>query len=94
VLGAYLGDGCINVFRSGAASLIVSLDLAYPQIINAVDRAIRKVFPAVAVFRVFPEDASLAVVRASHPALPFAFPEHGPGRKHLREIRLTEWQRT
>lgn len=93
LLGVYLGDGCLNTLHSGAASLLVSLDLSYPAIIDAVERAISAVFPGAAVFRVFPKDASLAVVRASHPALPFAFPQHGPGRKHKREIRLTGWQR-
>jgi hypothetical protein len=94
LLGVYLGDGCLNAVPSGAASLIVSLDLAYPAIIDAAARSIRVVFPGVRVGRSFPKDASLVVLRASHPALPFAFPQHGPGRKHTREIHLTEWQRT
>jgi len=29
----------------------------------------------------------------SNPNLPVAFPQHGPGPKHRREIRLAEWQR-
>jgi hypothetical protein len=29
----------------------------------------------------------------SHPAIGRAFPEHGPGREHLRSIVLTDWQR-
>jgi hypothetical protein len=93
LLGAYLGDGCLNVSPSGAASLLVSLDLSYPAIIDAVERSITTVFPGVGVVRVFPNEAHLAVVRASHPALPFAFPQHGTGRKHKRQIRLTDWQR-
>jgi hypothetical protein len=28
----------------------------------------------------------------SHPAVLRAFPQHGPGRKHLRPIVLTDWQ--
>jgi hypothetical protein len=93
LLGIYLGDGCLNALPSGAASLIVSLDLSYPAIIEAVERSIRTVFPGVTVVRVYPRDARLVVLRTSHPALPFAFPQHGAGRKHMREIRLTEWQR-
>jgi hypothetical protein len=93
LLGAYLGDGCLNVLPSGGASLLISLDLSYPAIVDAVDRSIRTVFPDVAVARVLPKDAGLTVVRASHPALPFAFPQHGRGRKHQRAIHLTEWQR-
>jgi hypothetical protein len=92
VLGAYLGDGCLTALPSGAASLIVSLDLSYPAIIDSVERSVRTVFPDVKVVRVFPNGANLVVLRASHPALPFAFPQHGAGRKHNRVIRLKEWQ--
>ncbi len=28
-----------------------------------------------------------------HPAIPRAFPQHGPGRKHIRRIELADWQR-
>ncbi len=27
-----------------------------------------------------------------HPAIGRAFPQHGPGRKHLRKIELVDWQ--
>jgi hypothetical protein len=38
-------------------------------------------------------DASrLAVVSSYSTAWPCLFPQHGPGRKHERAIRLTEWQ--
>jgi hypothetical protein len=93
LLGIYLGDGCLDVQPRGGASLIVSLDLAYPEIIDTVERSIRIVFSDVAVARIFPKDARLAVLRAGHPALPFAFPQHGAGRKHNRRIILTDWQR-
>jgi hypothetical protein len=94
LLGVYLGDGCLSVQPRGGASLIVSLDLSYPAIIDTVERSIRTVFPDVTVARGFPKGARLTVLRASHPALPFAFPQHGAGRKHNRRIALTDWQRT
>jgi hypothetical protein len=94
LLGVYLGDGCLDAQPRGGASLIVSLDLSYPAIIDTVERSIRTVFSDVNVARVFPKDARLTVLRASHPALPFAFPQHGAGRKHTRTIMLTDWQRT
>jgi hypothetical protein len=93
LLGAYLGDGCIHAVGRGGASLLVSLDLSYPVIIVAVEESVRAVFPDVPVTRVHPGEAGLTVIRVNHPALPFAFPQHGPGRKHTREIRLTDWQR-
>jgi hypothetical protein len=93
LLGAYLGDGCINALPRGGASLLISLDLSYPAIIDTVEDTVRAVFQGIPVTRVIPKDAGLAVIRANHPALPFAFPQHGRGRKHNREIRLTTWQR-
>jgi len=32
------------------------------------------------------------IVQLCHPALPDAFPQHGPGKKHERVIRLEPWQ--
>jgi hypothetical protein len=93
LLGVYLGDGCLYVQPRGGASLIVSLDLSYPGIVDTVERSIRFVFSDVTVGRFFPKDARLTVLRATHPALPFAFPQHGAGRKHNRRIMLTDWQR-
>lgn len=31
-------------------------------------------------------------MRISHPGVAQAFPQHGPGRKHLRRIVLADWQ--
>jgi hypothetical protein len=31
-------------------------------------------------------------ILASHPVWPYAFPQHGPGRKHERPIWLADWQ--
>jgi hypothetical protein len=93
LLGAYLGDGCIQVLPRGAARLMISLDLAYPGIVTSVEQAARTLLPDARITRVLLDDGGVAVVRVSHPVLPFAFPQHGAGRKHLREIRLTDWQR-
>jgi hypothetical protein len=93
LLGAYLGDGHIVVFSPRSASLIITLDSMYPAIIAEVHQAVGAVFPGVGVHEFLRMDGSVTAVQANHPALPFAFPQHGPGRKHLREIRLTDWQR-
>jgi len=34
----------------------------------------------------------MVVLAISHPALPFSFPQHGPGKKHTRAIELADWQ--
>jgi hypothetical protein len=93
LLGTYLGDGCIHSVPRGAARLMVSLDLAYPGIIGAVERAMRTLLPDAPITQSFPKGERATVIRVSHPVLPFAFPQHGAGRKHTREIRLVDWQR-
>jgi hypothetical protein len=93
LLGIYLGDGCISIASARSASLVVTLDSTYPAIIAEVEEAARTVFPGVPVHRFLRMGGSVTAVQANHPALPFAFPQHGPGHKHTREIALTEWQR-
>jgi hypothetical protein len=48
------------------------------------------VFPEVAVSRLPRMEGSVTVLKVCHPVLPFAFPQHGSGRKHKRGIRLTD----
>jgi hypothetical protein len=93
LLGIYLGDGCVVVLRSGAARLVISLDSAYPGIIEAVEEAVCAVLPDAGLSRSLGPNGTVTIVGASHPVLPFAFPQHGPGRKHRREIALVGWQR-
>jgi hypothetical protein len=93
LLGVYLGDGCIQALRGTGARLVISLDLAYREIIATVEQALRTLLPDVRVTRSSVKDARLTVIGVSHPVLPFAFPQHGAGLKHTREIRLTDWQR-
>jgi hypothetical protein len=71
---------------------MISLDLAYPRIIETVERGLRTLLPEVRVTRSFPKEGRVAVIGVRHPVLPFAFPQHGAGRKHEREICLADWQ--
>jgi hypothetical protein len=93
LLGAYLGDGHVAVFSRRSASLIITLDTRYPAIIAEVHEAVAATFPGVAVHEFLRMEGSVTAVQANHPALPFAFPQHGPGKKHTRRILLSEWQR-
>ncbi len=92
LLGIYLGDGCLTVLPSGASSLIVSLDTRYPGVIEEVAGAMANTLPGVTVRHLSVEGSRVRVLKASHPVLPFAFPQHGPGLKHLRPIKLRSWQ--
>jgi hypothetical protein len=93
LLGVYLGDGCISLPSPASACLVIALDSRYPGIVADVETAIMRVLPDTPTRRYLRMDGSTTVIQAHHPALPFAFPQHGPGRKHLRRIVLAAWQR-
>jgi hypothetical protein len=91
LLGIYLGDGCLVEPPRGCAQLVITLDDRYPSVITEVREAIERTIPVIRVRSA--RRPGCTAVLASHPIWPFAFPQHGPGRKHEREIRLTDWQR-
>ncbi len=91
LLGLYLGDG--HLAGNGRSwQLVVSLDAAYPAIVEECRDAMILVLPArVPRLRVHPAErcvrlASMAKVWAD------LFPQHGPGRKHERPVVLRPWQ--
>src|SRR5918999_6290845 len=100
LLGLYLGDGCISAGPRDVYRLRIHLDLAYPGIVDECETAIQAVAPRNRVHRLLrtsnytkgPEP-SLVEVSAYSRAWPCLFPQHGPGRKHEREIKLVAWQR-
>jgi hypothetical protein len=92
LLGLYLGDGCISplprTFR-----LRICLDSAYPRIIDECAASLRTVCPR--------KTPSLDLGGTGYVEVsmywnhwPCAFPQHGPGKKHLRSIVLASWQRS
>jgi hypothetical protein len=90
LLGYYLGDGCVSRTRR-TFSLRVSCDERYPGIIADVGSAISRVHPAGAVCHV--KGPGVTVVQNCWNHWPCLFPQHGPGRKHERELSLEGWQR-
>jgi hypothetical protein len=89
LLGYYLGDGCLSKAKRFYA-FRVSCDAKYPGIIANVGALMSRVRPGIRVFEV---RAPGAVVVQSHwQHWPCLFPQHGPGRKHERPIRLEPWQ--
>jgi hypothetical protein len=91
LLGLYLGDGCIGEPSRNSRQLVLTLDNSYPGIILTAIGATQSVMPDAHV-RANRRPGCVAVC-CCHPAWPFAFPQHGRGRKHTRPIRLTDWQR-
>jgi hypothetical protein len=91
LLGIYLGDGCLSVARGGSATLIITLDSRQQEIIAECSRLIPRVLPVNVRHRRRPP-ANVAIISATSRLWPLVFPQHGPGRKHKRKIKLEPWQ--
>lgn len=88
----YLGDGWIGEHRRGVHRLNVYLDSRYPGIISACAEAMEKVRPGQHADRYVKPTANMIIVRMYSRHWPCLFPQHGPGPKHKRPIRLDPWQ--
>jgi hypothetical protein len=91
LLGQYLGDG--TVFRTGqqGGRLQIASDAQYRGIIAECCQVIERVRGRKPYVRYVP-DRRMASIVSYWRAWPCLFPQHGPGRKHLRVIVLTPWQ--
>lgn len=90
LLGQYLGDGCISPMKN-AFRLRISCCAFYPGIVNECVEAMSYVRGRLALTQ--GPDAGVIEVSAYSKHWPCLFPQHGPGRKHERRIRLWLWQR-
>jgi hypothetical protein len=90
LLGVYLGDGCISCVAGKSPSLRVSLDALYPGIVRETEGAIRSLDSRVTVGSHSHPRHRLRIVVSNREIWGVAFPQHGPGRKHLRRIELVE----
>ena len=88
LLGLYLGDGSIV---SKTNRLEISLDARYPAVVRSCELAMQRVHPRgrVAIRR---KGEGCRVVSSYAWEWLYLFPQHGAGKKHLRPIRLTDWQ--
>jgi hypothetical protein len=73
--------------------LRISLDGGYPEIIEECRRALSSTVVGASVCRYERPDQHGVVLQVSSPLLCLMFPQHGPGKKHQRQIRLVSWQR-
>jgi hypothetical protein len=92
LLGVYLGDGCLTVYSPTRAVLRISCAAEYPALIADITNAIELVQPGRPVRRVRTPHRCV-VLACWSPGWPSLLPQHGPGRKHAREIALQPWQR-
>jgi hypothetical protein len=92
LLGTYLGDGHVTHKPPGRWVLRVACDQRYPRIIDEVREAMEATFPERRSTRIRSSSGASDVISICHPAVGRAFPQHGPGRKHLRSIVLADWQ--
>jgi hypothetical protein len=90
LLGMYLGDGCLSAHPRGVFKLRISLDAGYPGVMEECEDAMREVMPRSRLNRVgYGTWFELYSYSKSWPCL---FPQHAPGKKHERPIKLTDWQ--
>jgi hypothetical protein len=89
LLGLYLGDGCVSRSRR-VWHLRITLDKKYPGIIGRCREAIDTLMSGqhAAIAR---QPTGCVVVSHYSKHWPCLLPQHGPGRKHLRPIRLEPW---
>jgi hypothetical protein len=92
LLGVYLGDGYINCVAKTPV-IEISLDSRYPGIADECSTAIRRTAEVDArIYRRRTPRGDSIRVAAGSPIWLRAFPQHGPGKKHLRSIELATWQ--
>jgi hypothetical protein len=91
LLGFYLGDGVISRGRRDVYRLRIKTDSRYPGIIGECVAAMQAVMPDNRVnVQQMPYNA--VEIGCSSKAWPLFFPQHGPGPKHRRKIKLAPWQ--
>lgn len=91
LLGLYLGDGCIST-HPRTFNLRIVLDERYPVIIDECKQAMAAVRPSRSMKVGTVKKIGCVEVYAGWQHWPCLFPQHGPGRKHLRRIWLAGWQ--
>ncbi len=94
LLGLYLGDGWIGAHPRDVYRLNVYLDASYPDIIAACAQAMEAVRPGQTADQYAKPTANMVIVRMYSRHWPCLFPQHGPGKKHERQIALVPWQQT
>lgn len=90
LLGLYLGDGCLSEHPRDVFKLRVVLDERYLNIIGDCIEAIESTAEGLNVGLI--QYQGCLEVNSYWKHWPCLFPQHAPGRKHERDIRLLAWQ--
>lgn len=90
LLGYYLGDGCLAALPRSGHLLRITLDHAYPAVVEDARAVVAAVRGRPAAARARADNA--VDVSSGWRSLAFLLPQHGPGRKHERAIVLEPWQ--
>jgi hypothetical protein len=88
-LGQYLGDGCVSRVGRSFRLRVFCCD-QYPGIMGEVAEMIQRTMPGSKAG--FIQRTGCTEVYSTSLHWPCLLP-HGPGRKHLRQITLADWQR-
>lgn len=91
LLGWYLGDGHLDEGRRGVWNLHIFNDLGYPLDNAHIQELMERVKPGGRPHT--RQNRGCLVITVSWKHWLCLFPQHGPGRKHLRRIALEPWQR-
>ena len=91
LLGLYLGDGWLTRGHRDVYALSIACCDDWPGLLVAAKSAMSAVMPASGVFSV--HRIGMTEVKSTSKHWPCLFPQHGPGRKHMRKIELADWQR-
>ena len=91
LLGLYLGDGCISAHPRGTGYYLrIACADAWPGLMELCREAIARVRPGIGVYTLQKQGCAMVTSYSRH--WPRLFPQHGPGKKHERQIVLEPWQ--
>jgi len=90
LLGLYLGDGHITRGPRDVYVLAIACSDDWPGLMAAARQAMSAVMPTSSVS--FARQTGCTMVKSYSKHWTCLFPQHGPGRKHMRKIELEQWQ--
>ena len=88
--GVGILDGHIVRGRKDVYVLAIACSDDWPGLMTAARLALRAVMPTSSVSCVHQTGCTMVKSYSKH--WPCLFPQHGPGRKHVRKIELQRWQ--